>query len=96
MIPQLPIGDYPVPGRTKAEAALTKAKKAKLQVLAVGSLTYDNEHILKHVNGQPKRISLWELHPVLAFYVCPAAKTCDTTSTNGHWIELSLWMKTQH
>ncbi|HMD34697.1 MAG TPA: hypothetical protein VKH42_07010, partial [Vicinamibacterales bacterium] len=63
----------------------------KLKVLVIGSLTYDNEHTLKHVNGQPKRISLWELHPVLEFYVCPSH--CDVTNKTDGWQELTIWAK---
>ena len=91
MIPQLPVGDYSVPARTKAEAALTRVMAKKLRVLAFGSLTYDNEHILKHVNGQPKRMSLWELHPVLEFFVCPSGKHCNEKDKTDKWQQLSVW-----
>jgi len=46
----------------------------QLQVLVRGQLMYDNKHVVnkdpQHDNGQPKRFSLWEVHPVTEFYVC--------------------------
>jgi hypothetical protein len=63
----------------------------KLRVLAIGSLTYDNEHSLKHVSGQPKRAALWEVHPILAFYVCES-EPCDPTKTTG-WTALTDYAK---
>src|SRR5262249_20052861 len=93
MITQLPVGDFEVPARTDAKSALTRVKNQKLRVLAIGSLTYDNEHTLAHVNGQPKRMSLWEIHPVLQFFVCPEGKSCDATDKTANWVELSKWAK---
>jgi len=54
-------------------ATLNRLKKSpKPQVLVIGSLTYDNEHLVNknsaHPNGtQPKRMSLWEIHPITEF-----------------------------
>jgi len=46
----------------------------QLQVLVRGQLMYDNKHLVnkdpQNDNGQPKRFSLWEVHPVTEFYVC--------------------------
>jgi hypothetical protein len=100
MIPQLPVGDFIVPARTKAKAALKKAMDAKLRVLAIGTLFYDNEHRVNKdknndIHGQPKRVSLWEIHPVLEFYVCPEGKFCGSTLSGpngGNWVELSKWI----
>ena len=61
---------------------LKAVERARLEVLVVGGLLYDNEHLVnddahhpKH--GQPARLSLWEVHPITAFYVCAQAATCD-------------------
>jgi hypothetical protein len=60
----------------------------------VGGLTYDNEHLVngdaQHPkSGQPKRISLWEIHPITAFYVCGTG-TCDPARTE-QWVPLTDW-----
>lgn len=88
MIPQLarPVGWDVV--------ALTAIEAQQLQVLVVGGLTYDNEHFINddaaHPNGtQPKRMSLWEIHPITAFYVCEIA-SCSPTH-HGEWTTLTAW-----
>jgi len=90
MIPQLarPVG--------WDAATLRKVRDAKVEVLVVGGLTYDNEHLVNddasHPNGtQPKRFSLWEIHPITQFYVCPAT-TCDPAN-HAEWITLTAWAK---
>jgi hypothetical protein len=40
--------------------------------------------------GQPKRFSLWEIHPITAFYVCPAGDGCDPAQL-GQWQTLTAW-----
>jgi hypothetical protein len=65
-------------------------------MLAIGSLTYDNEHQVNadktHPRGtNPKRVSLWEVHPVLEFYVCPANATCDPQTPTAQWQTLRAW-----
>ena len=64
--------------------ALKKAKKAKRRVLVEGALLYDNIHRVNKnpkrlISGQPKRFSLWEVHPITQFYVCEKA-SCDPSS----------------
>ncbi|HEY8041893.1 MAG TPA: hypothetical protein VIF15_18945 [Polyangiaceae bacterium] len=51
-------------------------------VLVVGPLLYDSEHATNadcaHLHrGQPKRMSLWEVHPVVEMYVCREGAACD-------------------
>ncbi len=71
---------------------LWKIEKEKKPVLVVGPLFYDSEH-LKNPNcahllsGQPKRMSLWEVHPVIEFYVCKAGHACDPAAS-GDWSPL--------
>jgi hypothetical protein len=88
MIPQL---GHPVGWDT---TTLGQVRDAHLQVLVVGGLTYDNEHLVNddpaHPNGtQPKRIALWEIHPVTEFYVC-AMTTCDPAQRTD-WTSLTAW-----
>jgi hypothetical protein len=90
MIPQLgrPVG--------WDSASMARVRTAGLRVLVVGGLTYDNEHLVNDdpahpKTGQPKRISLWEIHPVTEFYVCEAA-ACDP-ATHAQWTPLTTWAK---
>jgi hypothetical protein len=79
-----------IPQRRAAE--WTKAKVDSLageqrQVLIRGQLMYDNMHLVNKdpanpKGGQPKRFSLWELHPVTEIHVCPAV-ACDPSGTSG-------------
>jgi hypothetical protein len=85
MIPQLP--------RPKGWDAVTLLRLEGHLVRVEGGLTYDNEHMVngdaQHPNGQPKRMSLWEVHPITKFFVCNSA-TCDLASDAG-WITLTEW-----
>jgi hypothetical protein len=57
----------------------------KRPVLIQGQLFYDNKHLVnddpdEEKHGDPKRFSLWEIHPVSKFYVCmKPSKKCDRT-----------------
>lgn len=68
---------------------------AAKHVLIIDGLMYDNEHFVNDnpaspKGTQPKRFSLWEIHPVTAFYVCPAGDWCDPTQL-GQWQTLTAW-----
>ena len=82
MIPQ----DRPGSWNTKA---LRKIVANETQVLVVGQLFYDAKHLVnagpKAKTGQPKRFSLWEVHPVQRFYVCTKS-ACDPDNADG-WQE---------
>ena len=87
MIPQL--------ARPAGWDTKTLNRLAGKQVLLVGGLTYDNEHFVNDnpaspKSGQPKRFSLWEIHPITAFYVCPAGDGCDPAQV-GQWQTLTAW-----
>jgi hypothetical protein len=43
------------------------------------------------VGSNPKRISLWELHPIIYFYVCPRGETCDPENRKAKWQTLKEW-----
>ena len=75
---------------------LKQAQKDKMQVRARGHLMLDNKHRVNGdsrpdqvIGGQPKRSSLWELHPVMAFEVC-TQKKCSPDSDSG-WVALENW-----
>jgi hypothetical protein len=76
-------------------ATLRRLHDEKLQALLVGGLTYDNEHLVNKdrrnpIGGQPKRMSLWEIHPVTELYVCARADGCDPTIPD-QWTSLADW-----
>jgi hypothetical protein len=88
--PQVPLPGYGPKDHVAMLHALQAVMLAHRKILAVGSLTYDNQHQVnadrRRPNGSsPKRISLWELHPVLAFYVCPKGLSCDPETPNVTW-----------
>jgi hypothetical protein len=88
MIPQLPR-----PAGWDART-LRRVKSARQEVLVVGGLMYDNEHLVNgdpsHPNGsQPRRMSLWEIHPITEVYVCTRA-ACDPENQD-EWITLTAW-----
>jgi hypothetical protein len=88
MIPQLPQTAWTYPNATRLIDGQT-------QVLVVGGLTYDNEHQVNKdaanpVGGSPQRMSLWEIHPITAFYVCQVA-TCDP-SQHTQWMTFTAWV----
>jgi hypothetical protein len=72
-----------------------KAGKQHLPVRVTGQLFFDSSHNLPCVGGQPpagqnsnpKRIALWEIHPIYQFEVCPTG-TCGETG----WKPLSDWV----
>jgi len=72
--------------------ALAAAETLQRPVLAVGQLFYDNKH---HVNddpenptgGDPKRFSLFEVHPITAFFVCKTTEQCDPNRATD-WLAL--------
>jgi hypothetical protein len=71
---------------------LTKLKNIRQQgkrILVIGALFYDNIHIVNDdpnhpIGGQPKRMALWEVHPITKFFVCTkASNNCSATSTGA-------------
>jgi hypothetical protein len=79
------------------ELTLNVLKTQKLQVLVVGSLTLDTQHRLRNTankkDTQPQRVALWEVHPIIEFYVCETG-TCDPAH-HDQWTPLQAW-KTTH
>lgn len=71
---------------------LSKLKTIRQQgkrILIIGALFYDNIHLVNDdsahpIGGQPKRFSLWEIHPITKFFVCAkATNNCSATSTGS-------------
>jgi hypothetical protein len=82
------------PHRKSDTWSLVKLKAIEAHQLPVkieGRLFFDSEHSpnLKKgaTSGGPRRFSLWEIHPLLSFFVCPSG-TC--TKTAG-WKALEDW-----
>jgi len=68
--------------------------KAQRPVLVTGQLMFDSSHS-PCVNGQPvrspnasdpARISVWEVHPIYTFEVCPQGNC-----SSGGWVTLENW-----
>ena len=58
-----------------------------------GQLFYDNEHVVNDepdhpVGGQPKRFSLWEVHPITEFMICKIPKKACDPSDAAIWQHL--------
>jgi hypothetical protein len=72
---------------------VNKVAAAHLKVRVTGQRFFDSSHMPcaagKEVRSNPRRISLWEIHPIYKFELCTAAD-CDTTPT---WVTLEDWVK---
>ncbi len=72
---------------------LTKLKtiqEKQLQVKIQGRLFFDSEHkpnTTGNAGGNPRRFSIWEIHPLAAFFVCPSG----SCSKNTGWKALEDW-----
>jgi hypothetical protein len=76
-------------------ANVEKVSKAKLPVRVTGHLYFDSSHFpcsngQSAGEGNPKRVSLWEIHPIYKFEVCTG--NCDGAGT---WVPLDEWVKQQ-
>jgi hypothetical protein len=72
-------------------ANVEKLVKAKLPVRVTGQLFFDSSHVPCQngipVGDNPKRVSLWEIHPIYKFEVCSG----DCASDAG-WVALDQWV----
>jgi hypothetical protein len=96
IIPQAPLLGWTSADHLAVLSALQAVRDAALPVLAIGSLTYDNQHQVNSDKANPrgtnpKRVSLWEVHPVLEFYVCPKNQSCDPARPTATWESLKIW-----
>jgi hypothetical protein len=64
-----------------------------LLVRVTGQLMFDSSHTPcgggVPVHGDPSRASLWEVHPIYKFEICPTGVCAD-----GGWQTLEDWVKT--
>jgi hypothetical protein len=64
--------------------------RAGLLVRVTGQRMFDSSHTQCQngtaISGDPARISLWEVHPIYKFEVCPQGNC-----SNGGWIPLEAW-----
>jgi hypothetical protein len=82
------------PGTTRNPGwTLTKLKKLQTtqrMVKITGRLFYDNAHVVNgdaqnSVGGQPRRFSLWEIHPISQFAVCKKADNSCSIDSDSDW-----------
>ena len=70
---------------------MKKVAAARSPVRVTGQLFFDSSHVPcaggKEVRTNPRRFSLWEIHPIYQFEVCTA--DCDGTGT---WLPLEQWV----
>ncbi len=72
-------------------ANVEKVAREKLPVRVTGQLYFDSSHFpcsggQGAGEGNPKRIALWEIHPIYKFEVCTG--DCDGA---GQWVPLDKW-----
>jgi hypothetical protein len=72
---------------------VAKVAKAQLPVRVTGQLYFDSSHFpcaggKSAGEGNPSRVSLWEIHPIYMFEVCTADCGGD-----GKWLPLDQWAK---
>jgi hypothetical protein len=82
-----------------SKTLIAVAKKG-LEVMVEGQLFYDNQHKVNAeqddpLKGQPARMSLWEVHPITSFLVCPKTTGCSHTSKT-EWVQLSKFKVQGH
>jgi hypothetical protein len=72
-------------------ANVNRVAAAHLPVRVTGQRFFDSSHVPcaagKPVRSNPKRVSLWEIHPIYKFEVCTA--NCDA---EGTWQLLEEWV----
>jgi len=71
-------------------ALVNEVAAAGLLVRVTGQRMFDSSHTPCQngvaVKGDPSRISLWEVHPIYKFEVCPQGNC-----TGGGWVALEAW-----
>ena len=73
-------------------AKMKQIVKAKHRVMITGQLFYDSAHRVRtndnpSLRNQPQRFSLWEIHPVTEFLVCPKARCSPNDPTEWKKLE---------
>ena len=72
---------------------LGEVLSAQMLVRVTGNRMFDSSHSPcangKAASGDPKRASLWEVHPIYKFEVC----TSGTCSSGSGWVDLEAWKR---
>jgi hypothetical protein len=75
------------------QKAVQKVAVAHARVRLTGQLFFDSSHTPcqggSDVEGDPRRASLWEIHPIYKFDVCDA----DDCTPVENWRALDVWLK---
>jgi hypothetical protein len=72
---------------------LESIRSSQRRIMVVGPLFYDSFHVVNDnpqapLPGQPKRFSLWEVHPIGLFFVCTRpTNDCNPNAPND-WVTL--------
>jgi len=82
-----------IPQNRPALWTLSRLKTLKTQhrlIKVVGAIFYDNGHVVNSdrdnpLQGQPKRFSLWEVHPIVQFFVCQKTNNQCNPDTQSDW-----------
>jgi hypothetical protein len=73
-------------------ARVNQVADAKLLIRMTGQRMFDSSHSPCQqgvpVKGDPSRVSLWEVHPIYSFDVCPQGDCAA-----GGWVPLETWKK---
>ncbi|MBI1895043.1 MAG: SH3 domain-containing protein [Acidobacteria bacterium] len=84
-IPQDRPGKWTIP-------RLKKVKTQKRKVWVEGGLFYDNPHVVNSDpdsgSSQPKRFSLWEIHPINRILVCTKTNNACNNNDESQWTRL--------
>ena len=71
---------------------VNQVARAGLLVRVTGHRMFDSSHTPcqngSAISGDPARISLWEIHPIYKFEVCPQGNC-----SSGGWVPLEAWNK---
>jgi hypothetical protein len=84
----------PVPQGKKVQfwtpPALASAQQNQHLLKIVGSLFYDSQHIVNTggAGTQPKRFTVWEIHPVSELFICTRADNACDPATTQDWAPL--------
>jgi hypothetical protein len=86
-----------------SEGAVNDVAEAKLPVRVTGHLFFDSSHEPCDLSGakpvpsagNPKRMTLWEIHPIYSFEVCTSGKTIEDCSADGaKWVPIETFAAT--
>ncbi len=75
---------------------LDALRASQRQVKIVGTLFYDNAHVVNPdaqnpLPSQPRRFSLWEIHPISQFLVCKRVANNCVLEKSSDWTPLENW-----